>query len=293
MNNPDTSTDISRELLRWYSHMGVDEALDIEPGNWFERSAVPARNTTQQTSPQISPQANFQQASSQPVGFQQKAPAQAPQQQPPSRNFPMMSPDGAAAEAREKAANAENLEELEKILREFDGCSLKVTAKNTCISRGNPASDLMLIGEAPGRDEDIQGRPFVGKAGQLLDKMLQAIGHDEENTYITNIVYWRPPGNRTPTPQEAQLCRPFLERQIELIQPKVIVFLGGAAAKNMLETTEGIMRLRGKWKELKLKDACFKAIATLHPAYLLRTPAGKKLAWDDLLAIKKALHNTD
>ncbi len=277
-----TSADISRELLRWYSHMGVDEAFDTEPGNWFERSVVPARNTSQPFSPQASPQQTV---------FQQKT--SPPQQQPPSRSVPVMTPDGAAVKAREKAAGAESLEQLEKVLREFDGCSLKVTAKNTCISRGNPASDLMLIGEAPGRDEDIQGRPFVGKAGQLLDKMLQAIGHSEENTYITNIVYWRPPGNRTPTPQEALLCRPFLERQIELIQPKVIVFLGGAAAKNMLETTEGIMRLRGKWKELKLKENSFKAIATLHPAYLLRTPAGKKLAWDDLLAIRKALQNTD
>lgn len=277
----DSSAEISKNVLSWYSDMGVDEALDIEPGNWFERSAVPARTSVPPQTGRQSPPAQQPQYS---------PPPQASQTQVSPRNFPMMSPDGAAAEAREKAASAENLEELEKILREFDGCSLKVTAKNTCISRGNPESRLMLIGEAPGRDEDIQGRPFVGKAGQLLDKMLHAIGHNEENTYITNIVYWRPPGNRTPTPQEAQLCRPFLERQIELINPDVIVFLGGAAAKNMLNTAEGIMRLRGKWKEMQLRDKSYKAIATLHPAYLLRTPAGKKLAWEDLLEIRKALN---
>jgi DNA polymerase len=147
----------------------------------------------------------------------------------------------------------------------------------------------MLIGEAPGRDEDLAGKPFVGRAGQLLDKMLAAIGLQEEDVHITNIVYWRPPGNRTPTPQEAQVCRPFLERQIELVAPKVIVLLGGAAAKQLLDVTEGIMRIRGKQRTLVIGTHNIQAMATLHPAYLLRTPAAKRLAWRDLLAIKALL----
>jgi uracil-DNA glycosylase family 4 len=147
----------------------------------------------------------------------------------------------------------------------------------------------MLIGEAPGRDEDLEGKPFVGRAGQLLDKMLAAIQLSELNSHITNIVYWRPPGNRTPTPQEAQVCRPFLERQVELVAPELVVLLGGAAAKHLLEVSDGIMRIRGKWREAEIGSVKVRVIATLHPAYLLRAPAAKRLAWRDLLAVKAAL----
>jgi DNA polymerase len=147
----------------------------------------------------------------------------------------------------------------------------------------------MLIGEAPGRDEDLQGKPFIGRAGQLLDRMLAAIGLAEPDVHITNIVYWRPPGNRTPTPQEAQVCRPFLERQLELVGPDLVLLLGGAAANHILAATEGIMRVRGKWREVTIGTRAVRAIATLHPAYLLRTPAAKRLAWRDLLAVKAAL----
>jgi DNA polymerase len=147
----------------------------------------------------------------------------------------------------------------------------------------------MLIGEAPGRDEDLEGKPFVGPAGQLLDKMLAAIDLKENDVHITNIVYWRPPGNRTPTPQEAVACRPFLERQIELVEPRCIVALGGAAAKEVLGIAEGIMRLRGKWRTVNVEAKNYKALATLHPAYLLRTPAAKQLAWHDLLTIRAEL----
>jgi DNA polymerase len=147
----------------------------------------------------------------------------------------------------------------------------------------------MIIGEAPGRDEDLEGKPFVGRAGQLLDKMLAAIGLSEPDVHITNIVYWRPPGNRTPTPQEALACRPFLERQIELVAPKILVAVGGAAAKEVFGVTEGIMRLRGKWREVTIGERKIPAIATLHPAYLLRAPAAKQLAWLDLLQIRSKL----
>ena len=147
----------------------------------------------------------------------------------------------------------------------------------------------MLIGEAPGRDEDIAGKPFVGRAGQLLDRMLAAIGLDESHVYITNTVYWRPPGNRTPTPQEVEACAPFLARQIELLSPNVLVLLGGAAAKSILGVSEGIMRLRGKWLTYSSASGDLPALATLHPAYLLRNPAAKRLSWRDLLMVKSAL----
>ena len=190
--------------------------------------------------------------------------------------------------ARSAAREAATLEELAARLAAFDGCSLKATAKNLCFYRGAPKARVMLIGEAPGRDEDLEGKPFVGRAGQLLDKMLAAIGLCEADVHITNIVYWRPPGNRTPTPQEAQACRPFLERQVELVAPELVVLLGGAAAKHVLEVADGIMRIRGKWREIEIGSAKVRAIATLHPAYLLRTPAAKRLAWRDLLAVKAA-----
>ncbi len=174
-------------------------------------------------------------------------------------------------------------------MEKFDGCALKATAKNLCFYRGVEKARLMVIGEAPGREEDIAGKPFVGPAGQLLDRMLAAIGESEQTVHITNMVYWRPPGNRTPTPQEGQICRPFLERQIELVEPEVILLLGGAAAKHMLNTPEGIMKLRGSWREIEVGQSRLRTMASLHPAYLLRTPTDKRKAWADLLAVKIAL----
>ena len=187
------------------------------------------------------------------------------------------------------AKEAATLADLEATLAGFDGCSLKATAKSLCFYRGASQARLMLIGEAPGRDEDQQGKPFVGRAGQLLDKMLAAIDLSEASVHITNIVYWRPPGNRTPTPQEAQVCRPFLERQVELVGPDVVVLLGGAAAKHIFDVPEGIMRVRGKFRDVTIGSKAVRALATLHPAYLLRTPAAKRLVWRDLLTIKTAL----
>ena len=200
-----------------------------------------------------------------------------------------MPADAAIMGARSAARAAQSLQALEGTLAGFEGCGLKATAKNLCFYRGAARSALMLIGEAPGRDEDLEGKPFVGRAGQLLDKMLAAIGLTEADVHITNIVYWRPPGNRTPTPQEAQVCRPFLERQVELVAPKVIALLGGAAAKHLLEVTDGIMRIRGKERPILVGTHSAKAMATLHPAYLLRTPAAKRLAWRDLMAIRALL----
>ena len=187
--------------------------------------------------------------------------------------------------ARELARSAASLDELRALLENFEGCGLKKTASRLCLSRGSQNARLMLIGEAPGKDEDIQGEPFVGRAGQLLDRMLAAINLTEADVYITNLVFWRPPGNRTPSPEEVQVCQPFVERQIELLNPKILVFLGNAAAKQLTGATEGIMKLRGKW----LNYSGVRAMATLHPAYLLRNPIAKRLAWRDLLAIRDAL----
>lgn len=187
------------------------------------------------------------------------------------------------------AGEAATLAELEALVGAFDGCPLKRTAKSLCFARGDETARVMLIGEAPGRDEDLQGKPFVGRAGQLLDRMLAAIGLSESHVYITNTVYWRPPGNRTPSPQEIEACAPFLARQIELLAPKILVLLGGAAAKHILDVTQGIMRLRGKWLSYPCATGDIPTLATLHPAYLLRRPGEKRYAWRDMLMLKEAL----
>jgi uracil-DNA glycosylase len=191
--------------------------------------------------------------------------------------------------AREAASRARTLEDLEAALRLFEGCALKATAKNLCFYRGNPQGRLMVIGEAPGREEDLEGRPFVGPAGQLLDRMLAAIDLTEADVHITNVVYWRPPGNRPPTLDEVEACRPFLARQIELVAPRFVMTLGSPAAKAILGATDGILRVRGKWGEITAGELKVPVMPTLHPAYLLRTPAAKRQAWRDLLAVKLAL----
>lgn len=260
-------------LVAWYLAMGVDEAVGDEPADWFARAA-----------PEGKPRNRAGQRPDEPG---EAAPARVAPKPAPSR--PPAPTPMAARDAGAKAGEAASLEELEAMVGAFDGCPLKATAKNLCFARGSAHARAMLIGEAPGRDEDLQGRPFVGRAGKLLDKMLAAIGLGEDDVYITNVVYWRPPGNRTPTPQEVQACRPFLERQIELVDPDILVFLGGAAAKQMFDTSEGIMRLRGKWRTGFFGGKERRAIATLHPAYLLRNPSAKRLAWHDLQQIKAAL----
>ena len=194
--------------------------------------------------------------------------------------------------ARSQALRAQSLDELAAILQRFDGCSLKATAKNLAFYRGAPKARVMFVGEAPGREEDQEGKPFVGRAGQLLDKMLAAAGFSEADVHITNIVYWRPPGNRTPTPQETQICLPFIQRQIELANPDVLVTLGNPSTQALLQTREGIMRTRGKWMDYDTGTRTIRAIATFHPAYLLRSPAYKRMSWQDLRAIAKALQES-
>jgi len=212
-----------------------------------------------------------------------------------SSSAPRTAPLAPAAKPpqRVKVVEAATLGELEAQLRAFDGCGLKSTATNLCFFRGAAKARLMVIGEAPGRDEDLEGRPFVGPAGRLLDKMLASIGLDETSVHITNIVYWRPPGNRAPSPQEALACRPFLDRQVALAAPDVVLLLGGSATKHILGTDDGIMRIRGNWADADFGGRIVTTMATLHPAYLLRTPASKRQVWRDLLAVKQRLRSSD
>ncbi len=263
-----------RDILRFYADAGLDFALEEEPQNRFAAVAGQPR-------PQDRPSLQTTSQSANP------AISQAPQRPAPMAASLAVPDDAAVARARDDARFAETLDELREKLVAFDGCSLKFTAKNLVFGDGNRLAKIMLVGEAPGRDEDMEGRPFVGKAGQLLDSMLAAIGIDRTNVYIANVIYWRPPGNRTPTPMETEICRPFIERQIALVNPDILVFLGGVAAKSFLTGPDGILRLRGKWTEWTIPGGrTIPALPMLHPAYLLRQPAQKKLAWRDLLSLR-------
>jgi DNA polymerase len=204
--------------------------------------------------------------------------------------FPAPSaPDAAIASAREAARTAPTLEALRALLDKFDGCALRSTATQLVFADGNPKARVMFVGEAPGRDEDIEGLPFVGRSGKLLDRMIAAIGLDRSKVYIANVIPWRPPGNRTPTPQETQICLPFIQRQIELVNPDVLVTLGNPSTQALLATREGIIRSRGKWVDYDTGTRVIRALPTFHPAYLLRSPSYKRMSWQDLRAIAKAL----
>ena len=191
--------------------------------------------------------------------------------------------------AMELAASCQTLAELKSALEAFEGSQLKNLATNTVFADGNPASRIMFIGEAPGHDEDKAGLPFVGRAGKLLDKMLAAIGLDRTSSYIINVMPWRPPDNRNPDPAEVAICIPFLRRHIELAQPKIMIMLGAVAARHVLGLNDGIMKLRGRWLEYRIGTDMIPVLPTLHPAYLLRQPAHKKLAWRDLQALADRL----
>lgn len=196
----------------------------------------------------------------------------------------------ACKNARQLCENTQTLEELRLLVENFEGCALKFNAKSTVFGAGNPNAELMIIGEAPGADEDRIGKPFVGRSGQLLEKMLNAIGLKREDVYITNILPWRPPGNRTPTDGEVAVCLPFLKRQIDLIRPKLILLLGGSAANAVLDNAEPISRLRGHWLDYKSgTKVSIPALASFHPAFLLRNSAQKAKAWNDFLRICKKL----
>lgn len=285
-NNVDGKPEMSPEdalaLLQWQLDMGADEAIGKEPVDRFALCQA-ARHKAPENPLRARPAA--------------APPRPAPRPAPARPATAAMSTDEAVLAARYLAHEARDLDELKTAMDGFEGCGLRVTAKQLVFAAGNPRARLMLIGEAPGRDEDLQGFPFVGRAGQLLDKMLAAIGLDrhsetpETSAYITNVVPWRPPGNRNPTPAESAICRPFIDRHIELAKPDIVLFLGGVAAKEMYRTQTGIMRLRGKWRQLETDHGEFKTFCTFHPSFLLRSPAQKRLAWQDLLTVRAALED--
>jgi uracil-DNA glycosylase family 4 len=266
----------ARELLAFYHEAGVDTLVGEVPINRFAGEApvaptsAPAPEPPPPPTPRVAPTLSFDQPT------------------PPAPAAPA-APEAAVMAAREAARNAETLDALRAILDRFEGCALRATATQLCFARGNPEARVMFVGEAPGYEEDKAGLPFVGRSGRLLDRMLAAIGLDESSVYIANIVPWRPPGNRTPTPQESSICLPFLFRQIELANPDVLVCLGGPSAQTILSIRDGILRTRGRWFKFDTGTREIRALATLHPAYLLRQPLQKRLAWRDFLAIKKAL----
>jgi uracil-DNA glycosylase family 4 len=258
-------------LLRWHADMGADIAVDDAPHDRFAESRAGVSAQAEERSPPAAPPATFE------TGRRVMAePAAA-------------LPAEAIAAAGDQAAAAQDLDDLREKLSRFDGCGLKATATRLVFGDGNPSADIMFIGEAPGADEDREGVPFVGRAGQLLDKMLAAIGLDRGKVYIANVVPWRPPGNRTPAPLETAACLPFTRRQIALVDPKILVCLGAASAQTLLGGKEGIMRMRGRWVSYAAGNTEIRALAMLHPAYLLRQPAQKKLAWQDLRMLAKEI----
>ncbi|MER8415275.1 uracil-DNA glycosylase [Mesorhizobium sp. M0227] len=281
--SPTNRPDIA-DLLAFYASVGVDEALEEQPVNRFtEVSPKPMERAP--TAAPSGDTAAQQRSTNRPEGGDR--PNAPPVLRAPSATVP---DEIQAALARQLATTATTLDELRQHMAAFDGCNLKATAKSLVFADGNPEAAVMLVGEAPGRDEDIEGLPFVGRSGRLLDRMLAAIGLDRTSVYIANVIPWRPPGNRTPTPHETEICRPFIERQIELVNPKVLINLGGPSAKTLLNTSEGILRLRGNWRvHTTASGIAIPAMPTLHPAYLLRTPAHKKLAWRDFLEVKAKL----
>lgn len=277
--NDGSQTDTLEHLLRFYSDAGVDAAVMDTPVDHLAEPAAKPTREIQAPAAEAKPEIRKPDTRS-------SAPAA-------SKPAAMVPDEKTVALAREMATKADTLDALRDALAAFDGCSLKFTAKNLVFSDGDPNARLMFVGEAPGRDEDIEGLPFVGRSGRLLNRMIAAIGLTREQTYIANVIPWRPPGNRTPTPLETEICRPFISRQIELVNPDVLVTLGGPSAKTLLNTTEGILRLRGKWRVHTTPGGTdIATMPTLHPAYLLRNPAHKRLAWRDFLEIKAKLRET-
>jgi len=266
--------------LRWLIEAGADEAVEEIAADRYAAPAAPA-------APAVSRPPAPPPVSAPPPRF-------APPEPPPTWT-PAATPPAAAealvADARAAAAAAADLPALHAAIDAFEGCPLKKSATRTVIFRGNPEARVMLIGEAPGRDEDLQGEPFVGAAGKLLDAMLRWAGFGPEEVFVTNVLFWRPPGNRTPEQREIAVCLPFVERQIELLHPRYLMLIGNVATKSLLARSEGITRLRGRWFPYQHEGmaAPIPAMAALHPAFLLRQPAQKRQAWRDFLGFRAAV----
>lgn len=271
-------------LLAFYVEAGVSDALGEEAVDRYQLAPQKAAPDAERVPPPRAPSGEARRAplARAPLtGMEEPAPirAQAP------ATIPLEERE-AVSSARAIAEGCRSLDELKDALSKFEGCALRYTAKNLVFADGNPEARIMLVGEAPGRDEDLQGLPFVGRSGQLLDRMLASIGLDRTGVYIANTLPWRPPGNRPPTAAEQAMCEPFIQRQIELSKAEILVLVGGVSAKQLLATDTGIMRLRGRWSTYRAGGRDIPALPIFHPAYLLRQPAQKRLAWRDLLSLK-------
>ena len=271
-------------MLAWQLDMGIDEALLDHP----QADAVPLR--LDQLLAVVAP-AGDKDVSQTAIG------GSAPQQSEAVKmtnsdlaNFGAVTPEDKINTDISALADITSLSDLQSAMAKLDDCPLKHTASNLCFADGNPGARLMIIGEAPGRDEDRMGVPFVGADGQLLDKMIASIGLDRASVYLTNLLPWRPPGNRSPTDEETAMLLPWLFRHVQLAKPEFVLLLGGAAAKLVLGSHDGIMKLRGRWRDVDFGDGVARPVlASLHPAYLLRSPAQKRLAFEDLLLLTKRL----
>jgi uracil-DNA glycosylase len=285
---------IARELIAFYLDAGVDCAVEERPLDRFaDEPRIPSpaeraepdgervRTTPSSNPARVDSPADRARRGVSPLSAEGPTTTAAPP--------PPAAPEAAIMAARESAGSAKDLEELRALLAGFAGCTLAATATQLVFADGNPQARVMFVGEAPGRDEDIAGLPFVGRSGKLLDLMLAAIGLDRTKAYIANVVPWRPPGNRTPTPQETSICLPFIRRQIELANPDIVVCLGQPATQTLLATREGITKTRGRWFKYDTGSREIRALATYHPAFLLRSPLQKRFAWRDFLALKRAL----
>jgi len=267
--------------LAWLVESGADEAMQDAPVNRFvARPPQPAPSVVAATAANIP---------ARPPANRPAIPSPSPAD---ARKAPLGAYTDQIGAATDIAARCTTLAELKSALENFDGGALKRNATNTVFADGQPGARIMLIGEAPGRDEDRAGLPFVGRAGKLLDKMLAPIGLSRaKNIYITNVLPWQPPGNRDFGLEEAAMCMPFLRRHIELKAPDLLVLLGRIAVKNVLGNTDGIMSLRGQWFDYYVGDRPIPALATLHPAYLLRRAIDKKLAWRDMQSLEAKARN--
>ncbi len=261
------------DALDWQAAMGADEATGDRPVNAYAESAAmtPPRRTA--TPPPAAPIPTAPSVEDRTALAGDAAP---------------LAPAQGAEDGRRIAADCDSLDALRAALEAFDGCALKATATNLVFADGNPEARIMMVGEAPGADEDRQGLPFVGVSGRMLDRMLAHVGLDRDTVYIANVLYWRPPGNRTPTDQEVAACLPFIARQIELVAPEILVLVGGKSATTLLGERQGITRLRGRWFTYSSPglQCPVPTLPTFHPAYLLRNPANKRLSWRDMIALK-------
>ena len=280
------------DILAFYAEAGVDVCLADEPIDRYAESAAEveaverAKTERQAALAEDSTSKAGRSAPSRP-SLERSRPSRAGREAP-QLNVP---DENAVKDAQSLAQSANTMDELRQAVEEFRGLNLAFTAKNPCFADGNPDAALMVIGEAPGRDEDIEGLPFVGRSGKLLDKILAAIGRDRTDTYISNVIYWRPPGNRKPTLHEVHVCQPFIERQIELANPRALVFAGNTPTQTLLGTKDGITRMRGRWRDYTPPGGtrAIPAMPTLHPAFLLRQPQQKRHIWNDMLAVREKL----